>query len=230
MWSTCKLLTRPGQSSASAQVSGTWLGDPAALGRHLTDVVNAVGHKPVGSTRATRGYLDTMLAEAGCSSVSAARCTTKRSAFAAASHVLSLVVPTRGVKTAVSQVEERQAADPPGQSGVSFDVLGGAVADVASNDTAFPHRGALAVAQYTAGWPDGQSDAAVASDVAWLHGFRAAMTPFIGNGAYVNYADPTLHDWQAAYYGLNYPRLQKVKHAYDPDNVFHFPQSITGSG
>ena len=230
MWSTCKLLTRPGQSSASAQVSGTWLGDPAALGRHLTDVVNAVGHKPVGSTRATRGYLDTMLAEAGCSSVSAARCTTKRSAFAAASHVVSLVVPARGVKTAVSQVEERQAADPPGQSGVSFDVLGGAVADVASNDTAFPHRGALAVAQYTAGWPDGQSDAAVASDVAWLHGFRAAMTPFIGNGAYVNYADPTLHDWQAAYYGLNYPRLQKVKHAYDPDNVFHFPQSITGSG
>ena len=113
---------------------------------------------------------------------------------------------------------------------MSFDVLGGAVADVASNDTAFPHRGALAVAQYTAGWPDGQSDAAVSSDVAWLHGFRAAMTPFIGNGAYVNYADPTLHDWQAAYYGLNYPRLQKVKHAYDPDNVFHFPQSITGSG
>jgi FAD/FMN-containing dehydrogenase len=230
MWSTCKLLTRPGESSPSAQISGTWLGDPVALGRHLTDVVNAVGHQPVGSTRATRGYLDTMLAEAGCASVPAARCTTKRSAFAAASHVVSLALSARGVKTAVSQVEGRQAAHPPGQSGVSFDVLGGAVADVASNDTAFPHRGALAVAQYTAGWPDGQSDAAVASDVAWLHGFRAAMTPFVGNAAYVNYADPSLEDWQTAYYGLNYPRLQQVKQAYDPDNVFHFPQSVQPRG
>jgi hypothetical protein len=56
------------------------------------------------------------------------------------------------------------------------------------------------------------------------------MTPFIGNAAYVNYADPTLHDWQTAYYGLNYSRLQKVKQSYDPDNVFHFPQSVTPSG
>jgi FAD/FMN-containing dehydrogenase len=230
MWSTCKLLTRPGGSSPSAQVSGTWLGDPARLGRHLADIVDAVGHRPVGSTRATRGYLDTMLAEAGCSSVSAAKCTTRRSAFAAASHILSPSLPDRGVETAVSQVEGRQAARPPGQSGVSFDVLGGAVADVAVNDTAFPHRGALAVVQYTAGWPDGQSDAAVASDVAWLHGFRAAMTPFMGNGAYVNYADPSLENWQTAYYGLNYARLQRAKKSYDPDNVFHFPQSVVPGG
>jgi FAD/FMN-containing dehydrogenase len=230
MWSTCKLLTRPGESSPSAQVSGSWLGDPAALSQHLDDVVRAVGHRPVGSARATRGYLDTMLAEAGCASVSAARCTTKRSAFAAASHVLSSAVSAGGVETAVSQVEGRQAAHPPGQSGVSFDALGGAVGDLASTGTAFPHRAALAVAQYTAGWPDGQPAATVASDVAWLHGFRAAMTPFVGNAAYVNYADASLHDWQAAYYGRNYPRLQKVKQSYDPDNVFHFPQSIAPSG
>jgi FAD/FMN-containing dehydrogenase len=230
MWSTCKLLTRPGESSGSAQVSGTWLGDPAALDRHVGDLVAAVGHQPVGSARATRGYLATMLAEAGCASVSAARCATPRSAFAAASHVLAVKVPVAGVATAVDQVGRRQAGGHPGQAGVSFDLLGGAVADVASSATAFPHRDALAVAQYTAGWPAGQSDAATRGDVAWLHGFRDAMTPYVGNRAYVNYADPTLHDWQSAYFGGNYSRLQRVKQAYDPDNVFHFPQSIALPG
>ena len=101
---------------------------------------------------------------------------------------------------------------------------------MASTGTAFPHRSALAVAQYTVGWPEGQPDAQVRSDVAWLHGFRSAITPFVGNAAYVNYADPTLVGWQDAYYGRNYPRLQQVKQTYDPDNVFHFPQSIAPSG
>ena len=41
----------------------------------------------------TRGYLDTMLVEAGCDS-SAAECTTPRTAFAAASHVLKTALPS----------------------------------------------------------------------------------------------------------------------------------------
>lgn len=230
IWSTCKLLTRPGEASPSAQVSGSWLGDPAGLTRHLDDIVNAVGQKPVGSARATRSYLAAMLAEAGCASVSAARCTTARAAFAATSHIIAARVPDDGVKTAVGQISARQAGRHPRQAGVSFDVLGGAVADVAATVTAFPHRSALAVAQYTVGWPQGQPEAQVQSDVAWLHGFRAAMTPFVGNAAYVNYADSTLVGWEQAYYGRNYLRLQQVKQTYDPAGFFRFPQSVAPSG
>jgi hypothetical protein len=52
------------------------------------------------------------------------------------------------------------------------------------------------------------------------------MTPFVGNTAYVNYADPDLANWQHAYYGNNYARLQQVKARYDPEDLFTFPQSV----
>ena len=41
-----------------------------------------------------------------------------------------------------------------------------------------------------------------------------------------NFADPELEDWQHAYYGPNFQRLVRVKARYDPDNVFHFHQSL----
>jgi FAD/FMN-containing dehydrogenase len=226
MWSTCKLLTRPGEATATAQVSGSWLGAADGLGGELGRLVDAVGHPAAGSSRASRGYLDAMLAFAGCSTVTAARCSTPRTTFGAASHVLHEAAPDAAVALAVAQVARRHREQRPRQAGVSFDVLGGAVSDLASDATAFPYRDALAVAQYTVGWPIGQDAAEVARDLDWLHQFRDAMTPYVGGSAYVNYADPSLDDWQTAYFGANYGRLQEVKGRYDPDDVFHFVQSV----
>jgi FAD/FMN-containing dehydrogenase len=169
-----------------------------------------------------------MFVEAGCDS-SAAKCTTPRTTFAAASHVLKAALPSAGVTTCVDSIERRHRERHPKQDGVSFDVLGGAVDDLAPGDTAFPHRGALAVAQYTVGWPASQSAAKVRADLAWLHGFRDAMTRFVGNTAYVNYADSQLANWERAYYGANYARLRQVKQRYDPEQLFTFPQAVTPS-
>jgi hypothetical protein len=60
----------------------------------------------------------------------------------------------------------------------------------------------------------------------WVRRFYAAMTPFMSNFAYQDYIDPELLDWRHAYYGSNYHRLVRIKHRWDPDNVFHFAQSI----
>jgi FAD/FMN-containing dehydrogenase len=52
------------------------------------------------------------------------------------------------------------------------------------------------------------------------------MQPYVSNGAYSNYADPDLVGWEQAYWGSNFTKLTEVKRAYDPGNVFRFPQSI----
>ena len=52
------------------------------------------------------------------------------------------------------------------------------------------------------------------------------MLPWVGNSAYVNYADRTLTDYATAYWGANLPRLRTIKELYDPDDVFSFPQSV----
>ena len=51
------------------------------------------------------------------------------------------------------------------------------------------------------------------------------MAPYT-SGAYVNYIDADITDWESAYYGTNLARLERVKSDYDPDDVFNGPQSI----
>jgi FAD/FMN-containing dehydrogenase len=62
--------------------------------------------------------------------------------------------------------------------------------------------------------------------VDWVNEFWQAMGPHTSNRSYQNFIDPELVDWQRGYYGDNLERLVKVKHAVDPDNIFHFAQSI----
>ncbi|KAJ7648731.1 glucooligosaccharide oxidase [Mycena polygramma] len=52
------------------------------------------------------------------------------------------------------------------------------------------------------------------------------MPPDWDYGAYLNYIDDQLVDWQQRYYGVHYPRMQELKRKYDPTNLFRFPKSI----
>jgi FAD/FMN-containing dehydrogenase len=103
----------------------------------------------------------------------------------------------------------------------SIDVvaLGGAVARVRPEDTAFAQRTAPYVLAIEANWIDPADDSA---NIAWARTAFADMQRFSPGGTYLNF--PGLGEEGEAQvreaYAGNYARLQQVKRRYDPDNVF----------
>lgn len=95
-------------------------------------------------------------------------------------------------------------------------VLGGAVADVPADATAYAHRGARLVGNV----------AAVARDTAGAAGYRPWVDALAdrlrgADGAYVNFSlDGGIDVAQAAYPGATWDRLRDVKRRYDPQNLF----------
>jgi FAD/FMN-containing dehydrogenase len=108
--------------------------------------------------------------------------------------------------------------------------FGGKVNDLAPDATAFVHRRDDALFTCSALWEPEDAPEAIAANLEWLDGFYAAMQPYLSGGAYQNFPDRGLPDWQHAYYGENAPRLVEIKRTWDPDNLFRFGQSIPPGG
>jgi FAD/FMN-containing dehydrogenase len=125
----------------------------------------------------------------------------------------------------VSAIANRQASTL-ADGGIGFDAAGGAINRVPANATAFVHRNALFSAQYTANWSAGDPASVVSANHTWLNNLWQSVRPYASGSVYQNYIDPDLPNWQQAYYGSNLSRLEQIKATYDPNNFFHFAQSI----
>jgi FAD binding domain/Berberine and berberine like len=108
---------------------------------------------------------------------------------------------------------------------VLCDTYGGEINKVASDATAFVHRGNTKyVMQYYMQW---DTAAASESRIAAMRTLYQSMRPFVSGGCYVNYCDLDLGDGYAkAYWGDNLPRLMKIKAEFDPKNIFRHAQSL----
>jgi len=225
-WSTCKIQAGPG-SAPTVLVAGVWSGADASLGAVLAPLLRSVGTGTVWRGSSRHRYLDAMLIEAGCKGSSChlpPAGTLVRELLAATSHVPATLMSTTAVDALVGAVETASATAGLHLVTASLDALGGAVAARPEASSAFVHRSAPFTVQYTATWtrptlPGGHFDAVVRS-------LRATMTPYLGNGAYTNYCDASIADWQNAYWGANYARLQSIKRAVDPHDLFNGPQSV----
>ncbi|KDQ15116.1 hypothetical protein BOTBODRAFT_187513 [Botryobasidium botryosum FD-172 SS1] len=109
---------------------------------------------------------------------------------------------------------------------VEIDLYGGAISRVGKDDTAFAHRDAIFTFQLYAS--SANSKPPYPSDGISFVSDMLASIDTNPQAAYANYVDPTLTpaQWQTQYYDGHYQRLTQVKAAYDPNNVFSFPQSI----
>ena len=236
VWSNCVLLvTHDKNRGPIVEVNGVYVGDEAALNPLLAQLTSNISAAPASRYVAGASILDTMLYEAGCSGKSVDAChlpdqnpqgQLTRAIESAKSDYFTGLLPQQAINNLVNAIKQRHTSSVLSQGGIGIDAYGGAINRVASNATAFAHRNALFSVQYNADWNIGDSDAVVAANHTWLTNTWQSMRSYASGAAYQNYVDPDLANWQQAYYGANFARLQQVKATYDPGNLFRFAQSI----
>ncbi len=235
-WSNCLLLAQKDKSAGPiVHVNGVYVGSEGPLDTLLAQLINKIGITPTYRYVASPGILATMLYEAGCYNKSVPQCHLPsqdlngqlvRDTSAVKSHYYVNALSRQGIDTLINAINTRQASSTMGEGGIGMDAYGGAINRVASDATAFVHRNALFSSQFSASWNANDPASVVSANRSWLNGTWQAMRPYATGTSYQNYVDPDLSDWQHAYYGANLARLQHVKATYDPDNLFHFAQSI----
>jgi Berberine and berberine like len=121
-------------------------------------------------------------------------------------------------------VEQAPAITSP-LSAIPIFTLGGAVASVDEDTTAFTGRSAAHDIGFVASWlPD---DPEPERHKAWARAAWEGMRPF-AHGVYVNFlSDEPAPHVRVAYGEHKYARLVALKSRYDPANVFRFNQNIT---
>ena len=103
--------------------------------------------------------------------------------------------------------------------------LGGALARVGEDETAFSQRDAAHNVNVNAVWteedPDGERH------IAWARDFFDALQPHAGGRVYLNFlGEEGGSRVRQAYGARNYERLVELKRAYDPTNFFRLNQNI----
>jgi len=103
--------------------------------------------------------------------------------------------------------------------------MGGAVARVPEDATAFSGRDSAHAININGVWT--AEDADRANDTAWVRDFYQSVMPYATGRAYINFlGDEGQERVRAAYGEAKYARLAKVKARWDPGNVFRMNQNI----
>ncbi len=111
---------------------------------------------------------------------------------------------------------------PTSQSEILIHHVGGAVNDVPSDATAYPHRDAEFIVTVAARWEDPAKDDEC---VRWVRRCHDALAADATGGTYGNFEGDREGRERNAY-GENYDRLAELKTEYDPENVFRHNQNV----
>jgi hypothetical protein len=105
--------------------------------------------------------------------------------------------------------------------------LGGAMARVKPEDTAFVGRDANYIMNVHGRWSDPREDERVR---VWAREVFQDAAPHATGGGYVNFLTEDEAERVAGSYGANYARLQAVKRQFDPGNLFRMNLNIEPAG
>jgi Berberine and berberine like len=127
----------------------------------------------------------------------------------------------------VEAIVERFRQAPSPQAAIAIEQLGGAVARVSAEDTAFNHRASRFNLLILGMWPERH---ATAENVGWVQSISETLAPNASSRVYVNYlgqsGDEGVGRVEAAYGPEAYARLVALKNQYDPENLFRLNQNI----
>ncbi len=101
--------------------------------------------------------------------------------------------------------------------------VGGAMARVAPEATAYPNRSAHFIMNVHTRWRENAQDGEC---VGWARKLFTDIAPYATGSAYVNFMPGDESDRIEKVYGGNYGRLAEVKRKWDPDNRFRLNQNI----
>jgi len=101
--------------------------------------------------------------------------------------------------------------------------VGGAMARVPANATAWPNRDAHFIMNVHTRWRDKAQDGAC---VTWTRQLFESVAPFASGSVYVNFMPDDEKERVEKAYGSNYRRLAEIKRRYDPGNLFRMNQNI----
>ncbi|WP_449476789.1 FAD-dependent oxidoreductase [Streptomyces abikoensis] len=126
----------------------------------------------------------------------------------------------------VDSLSNWKPASPASRATVTFFAMGGADTALRPADTAYVHRDAAFVVDLAAYWADTDPTPVSDGNRLRLRALYRVLSKSLGTDAYQNFPDPGLTNWQSAYYGKNYAKLQTVKRTVDPARLFSYPQGI----
>ncbi|ESK87595.1 glucooligosaccharide oxidase [Moniliophthora roreri MCA 2997] len=115
---------------------------------------------------------------------------------------------------------------------VEVELYGGsnsAISAVPVDDTAFVHRDTRFNFQLYASSPNAQPPYPE-SGFTFVDGMASSIISQMPEhwnwGAYINYPDDRLDDWEKLYFGSHWERLRSLKQSVDPSNVLSYPLSV----
>jgi FAD/FMN-containing dehydrogenase len=121
---------------------------------------------------------------------------------------------------AIRVLVEHDARRPSPESVIFIRTLGGAIALVQDDETAFAHRSASFNLSVDASWSDPELDDA--ASIEWARSTWEALKPFSTGGVYINFAglNNDAAELRHALLGRNQERLDSIRRDYDPDGLF----------
>ncbi|WP_336037800.1 FAD-binding oxidoreductase [Halobacterium yunchengense] len=111
---------------------------------------------------------------------------------------------------------------PTNHSEIAIAQLGGAINEVPTDGTAYPHRDAEFLMNLHTRWEDPELDEEC---IAWARNLYDEMTQYATGGTYVNFITEEKGEEQLAY-RENHDELVQLKSEWDPENLFRVNQNI----